>query len=195
MSIVFLIKCRNAFLSKNLDIAVFFGILTVSIAIEKGNKMTDIPNTEYITINKDGIFVGGKPATTYCGEKILFSNGVREAFADIQRLNKNVAELHVLSSETFGEYAKVGNPSGNHGRTAWCRVKFENGNLGAWVCLEAHGSAADCANVCANFCARHVRLRASFRSAVFDAVDKEKTPQKPINPVVVATNNNAQNKR
>ena len=137
--------------------------------------MTDIKNTQYITINKDGIFVGGKPATTYCGEKIRFSNGVRESFADIQRLNKNVAELHVLSSETFGEYAKVGNPSGNHGRTAWCRVKFENGNLGAWVCLETRGSAAYCANVCANFCARHVRLRASFRSAVFGAVDKENT--------------------
>ena len=157
--------------------------------------MTDIPNTEYITINKDGIFVGGKPATTYCGEKIRFSNGVRESFADIQRLNKNVAELHVLSSETFGEYAKVGNPSGNHGRTAWCRVKFENGNLGAWVCLEAHGSTTGCARTCAGYCAHFVRADASFRYAVLGAIDKQKTSQKPINPVVVAINNEAQNKR
>lgn len=157
--------------------------------------MTDIPNTEYITINKDGIFVGGKPATTYCGEKIRFSNGVRKKFADIQRLNETVAELHVLSSETFGEYAKVGNPSGNHGRTAWCRVKFENGNLGAWVFSYARGSAADCAYYCALYCATYVRDVASFRSAVFGAVDKEKTPQKPISPVAVAANNNAQNKR
>jgi len=157
--------------------------------------MADIKNTEYITINKDGVFVGGKPATTYCGEKIRFSNGVRESFADIQRLNKNVAELHVLSSETFGEYAKVGNPSGNHGRTAWCRVKFENGNLGAWVCLDAHGSTTGCARTCAGYCAIFIRTTASFRAAVFGAVDKEKTPQKPINPVVVATNNEAQIKR
>ena len=156
--------------------------------------MTDIPNTEYITINKDGIFVGGKPATTYRGEPIRYSNGVRESFADIQRLNKNVAELHVLSSETFGEYAKVGNPSGKHGPNAWCRVKFENGNLGAWVFGYTHGSAADCADDCAYCCAFYVHY-ADFRSAVFDAVDKEKTSQKPINPVAVATNNEAQNKR
>lgn len=157
--------------------------------------MSNIPNTEYITINKDGIFVGGKPATTYCGEKIRFSNGVRESFADIQRLNKNVAELHVLSSETRGEYAKPGNPSGKHGPNAWCRVKFENGNLGAWVFYNTDGSAADCAGYRASYCAYYVHNHASFRVAVFGAVDKEKTPQKPINPVVVAANNNAQNKR
>ncbi len=118
-----------------------------------------------------------------------FSNRVREYFADIQRLNKNVAELHVLSSETFGEFAKVGNPSGNHGLTAWCRAKFENGNLGAWVCLDAHGSTTGCARTCAGYCADFVRSIAPFRSAVLGAIDKEKTTQKPINPVVVATNN------
>lgn len=32
--------------------------------------MSNIPNTEYITINKDGIFVGGKPAVYYRGEKL-----------------------------------------------------------------------------------------------------------------------------
>ena len=69
-----MIKWQNAFLSKNLDIAVFFGILTVGIAIEKVHKMTDISNTEYITINKDGIFVGGKPATTYRGKHIYCLN-------------------------------------------------------------------------------------------------------------------------
>lgn len=131
--------------------------------------MTDIPNTEYITINKDGIFVGGKPTTKYRGETIRYSNVMRVSFADIQRLNKNVAELHVLSSETFGEYTKVGNPSGNHGRTAWCRVKFENGNLGAWVFLDAHGSAANCAYYCAIRCAYGIRNLALFRSAVFGA--------------------------
>ena len=136
--------------------------------------MTDIPNTEYITINKDGIFVGGKPATTYRGEEILLLNGVRKSFADIQRLNETVAELHVLSSETFGEYAKVGNPSGKHGRNAWCRVKFKYGRVASWVFGRTSSSAALCANLCAYYCAGSVRGNADFRSAVFGAAnDKE----------------------
>ena len=92
--------------------------------------MANIPNTEYITINKDGVFVGEKPATKYRGEDICWLLGLQKKFADIQRLNKNVAELHVLSSETCGESAKPGNPSGKHGLNAWCRVKFENGCVG-----------------------------------------------------------------
>ena len=41
--------------------------------------MTNIPDTEYITVKRDekgdvGIFVGGKPATTYRGEKIDYIN-------------------------------------------------------------------------------------------------------------------------
>jgi len=157
--------------------------------------MADIPNTQYITINKDGVFVGGRPATTYRGEEIFLLNGVRKNFADIQRLNETVAELHVLSSETRGKWTVVGNPSGNHGRNAWCRVKFNDGRVASWVFYNAHVSASDCAYACASDCAYDVRGDADFRSAVFGAVDKEKTPQKPINPVAVAANNNAQNKR
>ena len=95
--------------------------------------MADISNTEYITVNANGIFVGGKPATTYRGEEINLPDSVHRDFAHIQTLNKNVAELHALSSETRGERAKPGNPSGKHGPNTWCRVKFKNGKLGAWV--------------------------------------------------------------
>lgn len=137
--------------------------------------MTDIPNTEYITINKDGIFVGGKPATTYRGEEILSLNGVRKKFADIQILNETVAELHALSSETSGEYAKVGNPSGNHGQNEWCRVKFNNGYIGSWVFISKSSSAADCALYCAAYCEHGVRLDPGFRTAVFGLIDKQNT--------------------
>ena len=157
--------------------------------------MTDIPNTEYITINKDGVFVGGKPATKYRNEEIYGIDSVQHYFVDILKLNPAVTELHVLSSETRGKRTVAGNPSGKHGLNEWCRVKYKNGNLGAWVFRNAHSSADDCAFYCAFYCAIHVRHNASFRSAVFDAVDKEKTPQKPINPVVVATNCEAQIKR
>jgi len=157
--------------------------------------MTDIPNTEYITINKDGVFIGGKRTTKYRGENIACMNVIQEFFTEIQRLNKNVAELHVLSSATKGEYAVTGNPSCKNGPNVWCRVLLSDGRLGAWVFRHTHDSAAFCAHLCVLHCAVPIRDSAVFRSAVFCAVDKEKTSQKPINPVVVAANNNAQNKR
>ena len=141
--------------------------------------MANIPNTEYITINKDGVFVGEKPATKYRGEDICWLLGLQKKFADIQRLNKNVAELHVLSSETCGESAKPGNPSGKHGLNAWCRVKFENGNFGAWVFYNNYASAANCAYFCAGDCTQCVRENADFRSAVLGAViDKQNSQPK-----------------
>lgn len=51
---------RNAFLSKNLDIAVFFGILAVGIAIKKGNKMSEWGIEQHSTFgNAGGCFVDG----------------------------------------------------------------------------------------------------------------------------------------
>lgn len=140
--------------------------------------MTDIPNTEYITINKDGIFVGGKPATRYCGQQIVWDDDDRDAqtyfFAYVQGQNKNVAELHVLSSETYGKYAKPGNPSQKPGRNAWCRVKFNDGRVGSWVFNFCYESAAACANDCAFACAYHIMRNPVYASAVFDAVEKSK---------------------
>ena len=157
--------------------------------------MSDIKNTQYITINQDGIFVGGKPATTYLGEKICKIDFVKWIFAWMQEQNPNITEFHIGAFETRGEQAKPGNPNGVFGPNAWCRVKYKNGNLGAWVFINSYSSADYCAYYCAGGCADYVRRYASFRSAVFGAVDKEKTPQKPINPVVVAVNNEAQIKR
>ena len=138
--------------------------------------MANISKFQYITINANGISVGGKPATTYRGEEILLLNDVRKNFADIQRLNETVAELHVLSSETSGEYAEPGNPSGKHGPNAWCRVKFNDGKIASWVFNYTYSSAAAfCAAFCASSCAYDVRNNADFRSAVFGLIDKRNT--------------------
>ena len=133
--------------------------------------MANIPNTEYITVKRDengqvGIFVGGKPATTYRGVKINDINYVKNTFAWIQKHYQNITELHVLSSETSGYFATVGNPSPEHGRYAWCRVKNNDGKLGGWVFAHAYTSAADCAYICAISCAYTVRANAAFRRAV-----------------------------
>ena len=151
--------------------------------------MVNIPNTEYITVNANGIFVGGKPATTDRGEEINLPDSVHRDFAHIQTLNKNVAELHVLSSETRGERAKPGNPSGKHGPNTWCRVKFENGNFGAWVFYNEYASAAFCACYCAVDCAYDVRNNALFRSVVLgETIDKSKAKQNVLTNALKDTN-------
>ena len=143
--------------------------------------MANIPNTEYITINKNGIFVGGKPATHYRGQEIFWIDNVRKRFASIQKLNKNVMEFHVLSSETRGKYAKAGNPSSEHGQNAWCRVAFQDGTLGTWMSFYTFGSATSCANACAGYCMDGVHSSSTVRSALFGDAFTETQKLKKIN--------------
>ena len=133
--------------------------------------MADIPDTEYITVKRDkngavGIFVGGKPATHYRGVNIYDINYVKDTFADMQKENPNIMEWHVMSSETRGKFPKVGNPSSEHGRYIWCRVKNNDGQFGGWVFAYASAGAADFARYCAETCAYYVRASAAFRRAV-----------------------------
>ena len=46
--------------------------------------MSDIPNTEYLTINQKGIFIGGQPAVYYCGEKLHSQSLIKTYFDYIQ---------------------------------------------------------------------------------------------------------------
>lgn len=120
--------------------------------------MANIPNTEYITVKRDkngqvGIFVGGKPATKYRGEYIYQADYVKDVFAWMQNQSPEIEEWHIGAFATAGKYAEVGNPSGNFGPNAWCRVKFKNGKLGAWVFRGTYSSAANCALDCAYYCA------------------------------------------
>ena len=64
--------------------------------------MANIPDTAYMAINERGIFVGGKPALFYRGQKIFGACYAMWVFADMQQKNKDVVEWHVMSSETPG---------------------------------------------------------------------------------------------
>ena len=130
--------------------------------------MTDIKNTEYITINKDGVFVGGKPATIYCGHLIYFSDNARARFVEIQKQNPELQELHVGAFETKGIFAKKGNPSEVFGKNAWARAKMSDGRLGPWVFQSTYGSDTDCANNCAYNCGYYILNNSDMRSAMFD---------------------------
>jgi len=133
--------------------------------------MTDIPNTEYITINKDGCFVGGKPATKYRGVEIAWIEDLWEHFEAIQKIHPDIMEMHAMSSETRGEYGVVGNPSAKHGYNAWCRVKFNNGRVSPWVFVRECDSMDECASRCAYQSLDNFRVSVKMRSAALDTPD------------------------
>lgn len=132
--------------------------------------MTDIPNTEYITIDKDGIFVGGKRATTYRGESIPYIYDIKRYFARIQRQNPEIQELHVGAFETKGQCAKPGNPSSAFGPNAWCRVKLFDGRMGSWVFDCTYSSASSCAYNCACLCGIFSPDNSGLRSGLLNFV-------------------------
>jgi len=142
--------------------------------------MAEIPNDRYITVkrNADGeivVLVGEKNATTYYGQGIWNIVYVKEIFAWMQKQNPEIEEWHIGAFATAGEYAKVGNPSGEFGPNAWCRVKKKNSSAAPWVFYYTYTSAVFCANGCAYRCALNVRDYASFRGAVLgSAIDKAK---------------------
>ena len=133
--------------------------------------MTDIPNTEYITINKDDVFVGGKPAIKYRGVEIAYIEDLWEQFEAIQKMHPDITEMHTLSSETRGEYGVVGNPSTKHGPNAWCRAKFNNGRVSPWVLNMWYDSLNQCASLCAYQCLDSFRISAQMRSAALNTPD------------------------
>lgn len=141
----------------------------------KGQTMTDISNTEYITITKDGVFVGGKPATEYHGYMIYFLDISRAGLVQIQKQNPEVQELHIGAFETAGFFAKKGNPSKVFGRNAWVRVKMSDGRLGPWVFQNTYASTTDCAKNCAYNCAYLVRSRPDMCSAMLNFTEDKET--------------------
>ena len=136
--------------------------------------MTDIQNTEYITINGNGIFVGGRPSMMYRGEKIRYINLIKINFATAQRQNPNMQELQIGAFETKGKFAKQGNPSGNVGMNIWCRAKLDDGQLGPWVFYcDAFNSNAERLGRCIRFCINDVNHNTVMRSAVLDFTRKD----------------------
>ena len=95
--------------------------------------MSDIPNTEYIIVNENGIFVGSKPAVYYCGQEVLYPEGIKNKFEKIQRQYSNIKELRFLASETGGKYYESGSPVAKHGSNGWACFEFIDGFVSPWV--------------------------------------------------------------
>lgn len=59
---------------------------------------------------------------------------VKSYFLYVQEKYPIIQELHILSSTTGGEKYDVNeNPSSKHGCFLWCRIKFNDDNVGCWV--------------------------------------------------------------
>ena len=147
--------------------------------------MSEIKDTDYITVKRGqdgqiGVFVGGKPATTYRGQEIYDIDYVKRVFEWMEKQCPNIAEFHIMSSITSGEYAETGNPlpgksdDDKNAIYAWCRIVLNDSSAAPWVFYDALGSAGLCAYNCAHHCAYAVRDAASFRSAVLGFVTNTK---------------------
>jgi len=127
--------------------------------------MTDIPNTEYITVNKDGIFVGGKPAVYYRGEKLYSQSVVTSYFLYVQEKYPTIREIHVLSSITGGKKYDVNeNPSSKHGCFLWCRIKYSDGNVGCWVLDDKWENSINAYGYCVPSISCDAKLRLLLRA-------------------------------
>lgn len=127
-------------------------------------EMPYFPNTEYITINKDGIFVGGKPATHYLGYEINSPEYIKATFKEIQNKYSSLQEIHILSSSTSGYRPPIRKegigtgcyvasslrPSIQHGNGLWCRIKLNDGTEGIWAYIDWYGTLACCAESAAD---------------------------------------------
>lgn len=97
--------------------------------------MSNIPSTEYIAVNKDGIFVGGKIAMRYCGQEILYPESIKNKFKGIRNKYPNIKEFRFLASETQGKSLESGTPVAKHGPNGWACFEFTDGFVSPWVMM------------------------------------------------------------
>ena len=131
--------------------------------IDTKPKSTDIPNTEYLTITQNGVFIDGKSVTYYRGEEIFGREYVKIVFRCFQEIHPEIAELHVLASETEGKFDKYGTPSPKTGPHAWCRIKLKDGQIYDWVYAGNHYISTElCIKHCAHTCAFQIDASGAF---------------------------------
>lgn len=100
--------------------------------------MSNIPNTEYVTITEKGCFIGGNPTRYYRSAPIYRKQSyIAALFLSLQKRKIQIQEIHALTSETQGTPFKPGEPSEKAGKNLWCRVKMIDGTIGKWTFLIA----------------------------------------------------------
>ena len=91
----------------------------------------------YVTITKDGYFIGRRPTDYYRSVQIVMPSKDLLYYYFTECLEeRGIQEIHALTSKTRGTYLKPGKPSRKNGKTIWCRVKMIDGTVGNWICVQ-----------------------------------------------------------
>lgn len=165
--------------------------------------MVYIPNTEYITINENGFFIGNKEVVGYYEEtedkKLTLFHGhemyatqsfvagfVRfgDWFKSIQSRIPDIEEIHAGAFDTTGERNKQGFPSGKIGANLWCRIKLKgkDATYNPWVFRKTSYAVGSCVSTAGLYCVKQLANEPDFASAVLQAANtdskKIEQPQK-----------------
>lgn len=135
--------------------------------------MSSIPNAKYITITTTEILVGGKPATSYCGQEINRPSEAKCSLKTFRKRYPHVEEIHVLSSESGKKQNPQDNPSQKHGSVAWCRIVLSDGRASDWVKYYEYSSQENCAKCCARDCAVATWGYPTFRYKLVNTISKK----------------------
>ena len=120
--------CRNAYFQSK--------VVNAANTATDAETISNIPDSECITVNRNGIFVGGTPATYYRGVKIGSPENINPLFQTIQNRYPNIRHMCFLTSKMTGEFNKPGNPVAENGDNLWARITFFDGYVGPWVLVE-----------------------------------------------------------
>ena len=133
--------------------------------------MSKITDKEYITINRDGVFVGGKKATKYNGRPIARVKELNFVFFMTAGLEK-IKEIHVLQSSTEGKVFEAGNPEPSKtGGHIWIQAVTEAGTT-PWIYRLGGNYDESTASLCGFQCAWTLNQYPSWVKTLLNAANK-----------------------
>ena len=94
-------------------------------------------NSKYLTVKESGIYIDGKNTVFYNGNAMvgIDSGSIKYIFNKIQQKIKDVAEVHIVASDTEcpnNKHCITRDPSGAFGSNVWYRIKRADGKVSSW---------------------------------------------------------------
>ena len=146
--------------------------------------LKQITNEDYITITRDGVFVGGKPARMYHGKYISKLETVKHMF--FSPGTADLLEIRVMQSDTYGIPFKSGKPEPSvFGNYVWMQVVSKYG-VSPWIFRLRSDAKNDVAETCAFNAAWTIEQHKNWRDCLLDASkngQEEAVKEKTLNTV------------
>lgn len=139
-------------------------------------------NQDYITINRNGIFVGGKQTTKYHDQTIIKTEYIYKLFT-IPGLEE-ISEIRVLQSDTRGTVFQPGEPKPSKtGSYIWMQAVTKYG-VSPWIFRLDDGNLANIPALCAFQCAWTVAQYPNWVNKLLMAAKTSKDIIKATNSMV-----------